>query len=1186
MIKATFPEGVTAITANGLHQWDRGQILEIHGASLPAVAEVHFAYQGMTVDAIVRVCDMLGGVGRVAIPDQYLTQSLPITAWIYEVGSTTGETVATVMMPIIARAKPKDAPEIPEETSDKYTELMGVVNEYFEEVDNAQETAVAAASAKLQAEIDADFDEMESALRTDMNTMHSSHVAAVEAKQEAYETEVDTFIAEHALWVPQTVTAGTFDIRAAEDGKESKTYRVWNANSTSGWGFTAKAKILYTEGTASKAHTFDLTLPTFYGYDRSVTLRMGCTHATRDGGVYFVYELNGEQRNVTTGLHYTTNVTSAYIDVSGITNCELYNEYGTAVSIDEVEKRLRKVIGVTSPMDYIELNTKANTLTLPTGFRIAIENSTISSASNLTAPVRLALLTAAESNINLLLYDSLTNTYFIAKYWALDSIDFATTYCVCTINTACLSHDNIPHIDIGIPYKVDGVIYGDNKAMAQEMRSEMADITSKEINSADLWEQGGISKEYGSPATSSVRIRTINYLSSVISKIYTDSQYSFCLYAYDAADTFIGVWDGSAFITTVQTWFKSFDLADVASFGYKYKLVLRNVGDAKITTDAHIKIHFVNDIFLEIESVRSEFTEKADDLAFVTDNVKQLSEVRRIETSNVGSVLYSYNFIAGNKYKITNNTASYINARTLDGGGADVDVLPLTSAGKSTIFTASKNAVSISLYFGQAGSATFEDLSLRVPVVEEKVSNIENAQGQFYRQSESSDFKWVIGGISLINGKIDDSKTNRIRTGFIPVTGFGCAVTLDGDGQYIVLEYASNDEEGNLISRTGAASDWVSGSYTIQKADCRYIKISAKKADGSDFDEESLNDLGGRFRLTQSHFAHRAVGRYVSPVKETFHYDGVIDDFSKENKLATLYAKWDELTESYPNIITKKVIGEVGGKEIRQYTLTPTPLTTSYSIASNSCEPLKILWVANIHGSEGAIGLDDFALFKNLVVNHKPSILWSNCVFEIIPVANPIGYEAHDRLNENGININRNFPDGWVYVDAEEDSYNASGDEPCSEYETRLLMDFVKSHPDAFLVMNRHGTDPWAIGGVAGYAASKYQSDIETIIASHSATDTMLRDMYDLIDERNPNRRAYTVMHSNKFPGSFDRWYNSVGYHGYLLEYNDNLSEDPATRNETVRRMNITAIANLLCDSVLNNRGILENNNILTSKYQ
>lgn len=607
--------------------------------------------------------------------------------------------------------------------------------------------------------------------------------------------------------------------------------------------------------------------------------------------------------------------------------------------------------------------------------------------------------------------------------------------------------------------------------------------------------------------------------------------------------------------------------------GAKYQLLVSDGHTPQKGTD-----YWTDD---DVASVVADVTEQSKAMVMET-----LAYACKVENTKPGRILYEYKIVAGNKYKVTNNGTSYLNVRTLDGSGTDVDILPTTAAGKSTVFIATKDAVTFSLYFGAAGSAEIEDLSLRVPIAEEKIANVENIIRQSYRQSESGDFKWVIGSIEFNSGKDNNTNTNRIRTGFIPVTGVGCTVTLEGDGRFCVWEYASNDVEGCISDYEVTNANWISGQYTIKKDDCRFIRIAAKKTDDSGFDDDSLAEFGTRFKITQVFNTHRAVGRYVSPVKESFHYEGALEDYSLDNKLETIYAKWDELTESYPNIITKKVLGNVGGKEIRSYTITPTPLYSTYSIASNSCEPLKILYISSIHGSEGAIALDDFALFKNLVVNHKPSILWSNCIFEIIPVANPVGYDANDRLNGNGININRNFPDGWTFVDAEEDWYNASGNEPCSEYETRLLMDFVKSHSDAFLVMNRHGTDPWGIDGLAGYAASKYQSDIETIIASHSATDTMLRDMYDLIDERNPNRRAYSVLHSNNFAGTFDRWFNSIGYHGYLLEFNDRTTDDPYNPNETVRRMNIAAIANLLCDSVLNNRGILGNNNILTSHYE
>lgn len=726
--------------------------------------------------------------------------------------------------------------------------------------------------------------------------------------------------------------------------------------------------------------------------------------------------------------------------------------------------------------------------------------------------------------------------------------------------------------------------------MSQKATTDALDaITEGELSKADLWEIGNIVASNGAFGASSVRIRTTKYIPHSVAVIYSDYPFVFSVYAYGEDDAYVGVWDGAGFSKTEKT-LEAFDFSTVAEYGYKYKIKAWHSSNKASTETDYTNIHLLNGIYYELKN-NSDFINVIGTVSNeIKNELRELADVRRIESEKAGAVSISHNFVAGKKYKFTNNSASYINARTQDKSGTDVDVLPTVGNGKSVVFTATKDAVTLRLYFGTAGSADLEDLSLRVPVAEEKLDNVADKVGQFFKQRDFSVLKWTVGGISLVNGKNDDTLSNRIRTGFIPVSGVDCTVSLDGSGLYCVMEYASNSDKSNLISRKGAQTDWISGTYTVEKDECKYIRIAAKKDDGSDFNEESMSELGGRFKITKGLIPCRSSGRYVSPSKEEYQYDGSLDEYSYDNKLATIYAKWDELADIYPNIITKTVLGSVGGKEIRSYTITPLPARsfdhTNYNIPANSCEPLKILYVSCVHGSEGTIALDDFALFKNLVVHHKPSVLWNNCIFEIIPIANPIGYDTNDRLNGNGININRNFPDGWVYVNETEDPYNASGNEPCSEYETRLLMDFVKSHPDAFLVLNRHGTDPWKPDGLAGYAASKYQSDIETIISSNAATDTMLRDLYPLLNERNPINRAYSVCHSNQFNGTFDRWFNSVGYHGYLLEYTDVISDDKYTKNETVRRMNITAIANLLCDSVINNRGILDNSNIMESHYE
>lgn len=127
-IKAFIPAGQTALTVNGLHQWDYGQKLEIHDDSLPALIEVHFACTGMK-DAIVRSCSVLQGVAEVAIPDQCLEQITPITAYIYEVGESSGATTKVIVLTVTPRPRPLITGAITPTISDKYTELMGAVNE-------------------------------------------------------------------------------------------------------------------------------------------------------------------------------------------------------------------------------------------------------------------------------------------------------------------------------------------------------------------------------------------------------------------------------------------------------------------------------------------------------------------------------------------------------------------------------------------------------------------------------------------------------------------------------------------------------------------------------------------------------------------------------------------------------------------------------------------------------------------------------------------------------------------------------------------------------------------------------------------------------------------------------------------------------------------------------------------------
>ena len=126
-VKAVFLPGEEFVKTEPLHQWDYGQKLEITSEELLGVFEVHFASVGAH-SAIIYACSAEDGVATVDIPNAYLERAFPITAWVYNVGETSGKTVKTITIPVIQRTKPKEYREVPDNVSDKYTEAVDAMN--------------------------------------------------------------------------------------------------------------------------------------------------------------------------------------------------------------------------------------------------------------------------------------------------------------------------------------------------------------------------------------------------------------------------------------------------------------------------------------------------------------------------------------------------------------------------------------------------------------------------------------------------------------------------------------------------------------------------------------------------------------------------------------------------------------------------------------------------------------------------------------------------------------------------------------------------------------------------------------------------------------------------------------------------------------------------------------------------
>lgn len=107
MIEAIFSEVIQTVTLTGLFQWDYGQKLQIKGLSLGETIEVHFSnVKGK--EAVVMIATKQGESYIVDIPNSLLENNLDIIAWVYVIGSNSGETVKTVILKVESRIKPQD----------------------------------------------------------------------------------------------------------------------------------------------------------------------------------------------------------------------------------------------------------------------------------------------------------------------------------------------------------------------------------------------------------------------------------------------------------------------------------------------------------------------------------------------------------------------------------------------------------------------------------------------------------------------------------------------------------------------------------------------------------------------------------------------------------------------------------------------------------------------------------------------------------------------------------------------------------------------------------------------------------------------------------------------------------------------------------------------------------------------
>lgn len=86
---------------------------------------------------------------------------------------------------------------------------------------------------------------------------------------------------------------------------------------------------------------------------------------------------------------------------------------------------------------------------------------------------------------------------------------------------------------------------------------------------------------------------------------------------------------------------------------------------------------------------------------------------------------FAFNITAGHTYRLYNNTSDFISATTRETqSGSNIDDLGVVAPGQFIDYTATANAAILRIYSTAAGTFQFEDIGKRLPVLEQKVSDI------------------------------------------------------------------------------------------------------------------------------------------------------------------------------------------------------------------------------------------------------------------------------------------------------------------------------------------------------------------------------------------------------------------------------------------------------------------------------
>lgn len=137
IIVATFVDGCTTAVTEAIYEGDYGMILQFAGLDLPDVYTVNFGNEAVSPLAH----SMIGNADGVEIPNQLLTESGHIMAWVFlHTGEDDGETEYAVTIPVLEKMDTQIVDPTPEQES-ALNQAIAALNAGVERAETAADSA-------------------------------------------------------------------------------------------------------------------------------------------------------------------------------------------------------------------------------------------------------------------------------------------------------------------------------------------------------------------------------------------------------------------------------------------------------------------------------------------------------------------------------------------------------------------------------------------------------------------------------------------------------------------------------------------------------------------------------------------------------------------------------------------------------------------------------------------------------------------------------------------------------------------------------------------------------------------------------------------------------------------------------------------------------------------------------------